>query len=596
MDSYWTRRSQGLSRRRLLGALGTGAVGVGLLSLGCSSDNQERPTGDSQGLIEKPSFGKNQAKKGGVWGTYVRAEPLHLDPDNIPSNIAPLTYHVYQKLMSFKPHTADELSQGQNVGDAVESWEIASDGLTVTFKLHPNLKFDPRPPTEGRTVQASDVVYSWNRFVQSSPDAAELATARNPRSPIQSMQASDSRTIIAKLSYPYAPILALLGDQRFDLIIQPVESADKYDPKQQMRGSGPYYLDNWTPGVGYSFKRNPGYHDSALPYLDGIEMPVIPEYAQQLAQFKAQRIWALDARSEDLLSIKRENSSTVLRRNLVYYLDAPDLIAMSQLPGSPFLDVRVRRAMSMLIDRQLWIDTFENVDGFAQEGIEIETRWSSHLALADDRYWRDPKEGKVGEGSKYFAYNPSEAAKLFQAAGIMGLEFDFSFTTREPNKSFFDVFTQMFSAGGFLKPTVKVLPHNEYNEKLHLSNGMFEGIASLGAGSAADPDFIFSARYLEGSAYSHFPGPLPTIQPLLDKQRKELDPERRTDIIRQIQEELASEMPTIPHPGLGLGLNIAWPWLANFGAIVPWGGDPAAVDGLKGTISQHYWYDESKRS
>lgn len=595
MDSYWTRYSRSISRRRLLGAAGTAGIGLALMNLGCSTDDQTQSTGDSQHLITKPDF-DSKGKRGGLYGTYVPLEPLHLDPDNIPANIAPLTYHVFQKLMSFKPHTVDNLSSGENVGDAAESWEITPDGLTVTFKLRPNMKFDPRPPTEGRTVQATDVLFSWERFVAQSPDAPELSSIRNPRSPIESMKASDNRTITVKLAYPYAPILALLGDQRFDMAIQPTEADAKYDPKKEMRGSGPFYLENWTPGVGYSFKRNPGYFDANRPYFDGIEMPVISEYAQQVAQFQARRIWALNARQEDLLSIKRENPLAVLRRNLVYFLTAPTLIYLSQLPNSPFLDVRVRRAMSMLIDRQLWIDTFENVDGFAKEGIDIETRWSTHLSLADDRFWRDPKEGKVGDGSKYFAYNPAEAAKLFQAAGIKDLDFSFNYSTKEAQPNKFAVFSQMFSAGGFLKPSLKVIPNNEFNERYHLSRGLFEGIASQGAGAATDPDFTFSARYLDGSAYSHFPGPLPTIQPLLEKQRKELDPQRRREVILQIQEEMASEMPTIPHPGLGRGLNIAWPWLRNFGSIVPWGGDPAGVDGQKGMVIPDYWYDESLKT
>jgi ABC-type transport system substrate-binding protein len=43
-------------------------------------------------------------------------------------------------------------------------------------------------------------------------------------------------------------------------------------------------------------------------------------------------------------------------------------------PGSPFHDDRVRRAVSMLLDRDLLIDTFYNVDKFRAEGMQTDTR------------------------------------------------------------------------------------------------------------------------------------------------------------------------------------------------------------------------------
>src|SRR6185436_14019157 len=50
------------------------------------------------------------------------------------------------------------------VGDAAESWELSPDGRQMTLKLRGDVKFDPRPPVNGRVLDADDVVFSWNKL------------------------------------------------------------------------------------------------------------------------------------------------------------------------------------------------------------------------------------------------------------------------------------------------------------------------------------------------------------------------------------------------------------------------------------------------
>ena len=57
---------------------------------------------------------------------------------------------------------------------------------------------------------------------------------------------------------------------------------------------------------------------------------------------------------------------------------------------SPFKDERVRQAFSMLMDRQLLIDTLQNVDELRASGLPLETRWNSSMWCGWEGAWLDP--------------------------------------------------------------------------------------------------------------------------------------------------------------------------------------------------------------
>ena len=62
-----------------------------------------------------------------------------------------------------------------------------------------------------------------------------------------------------------------------------------------------------------------------------------------------------------------------------------------------FIDERLRQAVSMAWDRDLFLDTFLNVAKFKTQGIDVETRWNSHLAATNEGWWLDPKSKDFGQ-------------------------------------------------------------------------------------------------------------------------------------------------------------------------------------------------------
>src|SRR5690606_26137892 len=111
--------------------------------------------------------------------------------------------------------------------------------------------------------------------------------------------------------------------------------------------------------------RNPNYWDAPRPYLDGITEFLITEYSQRLAQFKSKALWAADVSQDDVFATMREVPE------LDAWLAPMELLAPRFIgfgyngseagqtqTNSPFEDVRVRRAMSMMLDRDALIEFY----------------------------------------------------------------------------------------------------------------------------------------------------------------------------------------------------------------------------------------------
>src|SRR5262249_48456525 len=116
---------------------------------------------------------------------------------------------------------------------------------------------------------------------------------------------------------------------------------------------------------------------------------------------------------------KDEPRIQIYATDIDYLSGSTAILTFGWLPEgkSPFLDERVRQAVSMSWDRELWFDTFYNVTKFAAEGLPVATPWNSHVGCNWDGWWLDPKSKDFGPNAKYFQHDIAEAKKLMAAAG-----------------------------------------------------------------------------------------------------------------------------------------------------------------------------------
>ena len=594
-NNYWSNiLSRRLNRRRALaGTVAAGGAAAFLAACGGGSGTTE-DTGpkDSSGLLSKPQDTTNKAVKGGIWLSSRTDDPVTLDVTLNNSSLSWLDMlHVYQHLTKagIRSNQPDAFE-----GDAAASWEFSPDGLQATYKLRPGVKWDARAPTNGRVMDSGDVKYSFDKFAGASPYRAELFNKIEAAAPIESYSTPDNQTFVIKLAFPYGSLVEMTGYLNY-LYLVPKE-AETFDLRGDMRGSGPFRLSKYTPSVALEYERNPDYYLKDRPFLDGVRRAIVPEYATGLAQFKNKAIWSLTGnslRQEDVLQTKKEHPEMVMQQIGevgVSSLQSTAYLAFSQRPDSPLKDVRLRRAASMLIDRELFITSRNNTEMFTSVGLPAETWWNGHLPTKSPN-WVDPRDKAFGENGKYFQFNPEEALKLIKATGqnTVNLPYFYQIRSGTPSRDN-EIFAAMLQEGNGFKLDAKTLEYtNEWREVCQRSAGEgYLGFCQNNAG-AFNEDGWLVAKYTPQGKYSASYVPIPGVTDEVLRIRKEIDPVKRSALIKALaQGKLASEMYDLPIPGRAPTYNLSWPWFKNYGSFDT-GGESARV-------FNEYWYDASAKT
>ena len=222
--------------------------------------------------------------------------------------------------------------------------------------------------------------------------------------PVQ-IQTPDKNTVIFKLKYPYAPFAQTLASPSYSCIYPREVLTGGYDPSKIAIGSGPFLFDNFTPDVAYVYKRNPRWFEKGKPYVDTLRVAVIPETAQQLAQFTSGNIDEhLFTNPYDVAPAKQQNPKALLLKT-EYALPTPLVFQLGD-SSSVFQDIRVRRAFSMAIDRDALSNAVLNGEG------EVMVFIPSYMGK-----WALKVKDLPADLQPYYKYNPGESKKLLEAAG-----------------------------------------------------------------------------------------------------------------------------------------------------------------------------------
>jgi peptide/nickel transport system substrate-binding protein len=535
--------------------------------------------------------------RGGVFQGSINADPVAFDVIGGGAPDVPHPARVYSRIIKYQSYKYPDAVEPAAAPDAATSWETSPDGLQMTYRFRQGLKFDPRPPTNGRVVTAKDALYSAERFMKLSPQRSVLGNEFNPDAAIKSFEAPDNNTLIVKLAFPYAPIHMLIAAWRY-IVVMPVESESGYDVRNDMRGSGAWRLKEYQRNSRYVYERNPDWYDADKVKLDGMTYTVIPEVAASMAQLRTGNLWTYVVPQDEVLNLKREFPNLTLQPQEEFSAGGT-WIRFGYLPGSPFRDERVRKAASMSLDRDLFIGTFGNVDVFEKAGLSVPTRWNSAI-FAGESFWIDPKDEKaLGEGAKWYKYDPAEAKKLLAAAGMTSaVETKWNYPVgffAAPFDKKMEVLHAMWNDGGNFKLTANPVSNYNANFQAPFTNGMnkWEGIAAAATAARAEVDVLLH-EYAKSeqirSGHLDNGQPDKTLDDLVAKQRIETDTKKREALVQDIQRRVASKMYYFMEPGQALGFNVAWPWLQSFGL---WRSKSGGSVDQEGNI--YYWYDESKK-
>jgi len=564
---YWSKvLGRRISRRRGLAATVAGAASAAFLAACGGDGGKPKEKFDKTGLVTLPKDETKSAKAGGIMPDNHGSLNFSIDPVIAPSltsfgMITPL----YSQLVKFGKAVGSKPTPAMITGDAMTSWEFSPDGLQATYKLRPSHKFDPRPPTNGRSMTTQDVKYSFDRSEKLSPFRSGLFRSAGESGPVGSLTTPDSQTVVIKLAEPYGAINELLS--YVYLYVSPIEAEDKFDPKSQARGSGPFILENWQEGIVANFKKNPNWYEKDRPFLDGMDKVFIntQERATLDAQFSAKRLWRYSPQPEDTLRLKKANPELLMQQDLPNLgLGSYPLYVGTNFANEP----RLRRAASMIINRNDMIEAIFNTNVWTDSGLEVPLFWDGHLC-SNGATWSDPKGTELGSGAKWFKYDPAEAKKLMEAAGYKGAEMPYVSRANFGPTNLQAVISEMLKAGGF-NVKDQVVQADEWR-RLKTSfvverEGFFWGTAN----SFNDDDYLV-VKYTP-TGRDHASGKeIPGITSAVLTLRKEFDANKKVKMLKDVQKELAELMPDIPIVSTQptLGFDLSWPWLRNTNWTAP---------------------------
>lgn len=411
------------------------------------------------------------------------AQPTSLDPHfhNNGANNA-LARHVFDSLT--QQNAAQQIGPG-----LAESWRLVDD-LTWEFKLRPGVKFH-----DGTPLTADDIAFSLERApaVPNSPSTFGTYTKS-----IAGWTIPDPQTIRLRTDGP-SPLLAI--DLSSVAIVsrktgQGATTTD-YQTGRAMIGTGPYRLVEHIPGDRIVYVRNPGYWGGAEPW-DKATFRFIPVGPSRIAALLAGDVDVVDeVPTSDIEHLRKRADlklwSGVTNRMTFLSVDVHNETpipgnatdnAGNPLPTNPMRDLRVRRALSLAIDRNLIVE-----------------RVNEGEAVRADQLV--PKE--------FFGYNPDikpETADPALARRLLaeaGYPDGFRIVLHTSNDRIANatrtvqVIAQMWTRIG-IKTSVETMPHTVYSNRT-ARNELSHMLHSWGAGTGEAAGTFVGIVHTRGGAY-----------------------------------------------------------------------------------------------
>ena len=227
-----------------------------------------------------------------------------------------------------------------------KSWEVSADGLTYTFKLHPNITFH-----DGKPLTADDVIFSLTKMLPETH-----ARARGVFSRIASSEAPDPLTVVFKLKAPFAPFLGALDCTTAPVLPKHIYDGTNYrenPANAQAIGCGPFKLKEWVRGSHIHFVKHEGYYRAGEPHIDEIIYRVIPDAASRAVALEQGNVQLTQWSDIEMFDFPRMSKlPTVDVTTKGYEMFAPHLWLELNNRVAPMNDKRFRQAVMYAIDRK----------------------------------------------------------------------------------------------------------------------------------------------------------------------------------------------------------------------------------------------------
>jgi peptide/nickel transport system substrate-binding protein len=459
-------------------------------------------------------------KRGGIL-RLAGNDPVHFDP-HLTLNFKTHTTlsFVYSSLLRYKVGAGIPPGTFTIEPHLAERWE-ALDDTTYLFHLRQGVKWHKKPPVNGRELVAEDVKFTFDRFLteKGNPNRYMLES-------VDRVEVVDRYTVKLLLKEPFVWLLNVLANPLGMWIVAPevVQQYGDLKTPETAIGTGPFLLERYEPNVKTVFKRNPDHFRKDQPWVDEVEWLVIDDPSTRLAMYRTGQLDLMGVRQQDLEALKKSHPHLVYQD---YLSNVPQALYM-RTDQPPFHDVRVRRAISMAIERQAIIEA-------------VYLRGAPTPAVARGlTEWSLPID-QLGEGAKYYQYDPEKARRLLAEAGFpKGFKTPLH-ATGGYGPDLLDVvqLIQRYLKDVGIEVELKLQEYGAYIATTVA--GKFEGIAYGPFHTAWEPDSVLYGTYVPDQPRNAGHINDPKLTAMLKEQRRTRDLEARKQLIFDLQRYAAEQ-------------------------------------------------------
>ncbi len=345
-----------------------------------------------------------QPKYGSTATIAYPGDPPSIDPSRTTSYLRSIVGGpTYDRLVTWNVGPGNDPYKISFVPGLAESWDISKDGLTYTFRLRKGVKWPDVPPVNGREFTSADVRFSHEYFTRGE------SLIKSAFEKVDRMETPDPYTVVYHLKQRDRAFINTVGGPYAGFIVAKEVVERDGDLRKVMIGTGPFYsLEGYQPKVGIDFVRNPNHwrkdeNGNTMPYLDGWKFRAIPDQAARVAAFRTGKTeiqTGLFQTPTEMKNFMRSNPNVFFQETQ----SAGVTVDAFRLDKAPYNDVRVRRALSLALNR----------DEMAQTVYELPRALT--LAPTVRGLWVGEKDDPQTLG-EWYQYDPERAKRLLAEAG-----------------------------------------------------------------------------------------------------------------------------------------------------------------------------------
>ncbi|MCZ6873847.1 MAG: ABC transporter substrate-binding protein [bacterium] len=464
-------------------------------------------------IVVLPALAADQPRYGGTLRAAIAGDAPSLDPHRETTfKTIQVVAPAYNTLLMFSPTEYPKI-----IGDLATDWSVSKDGLTYTFKLHKGVRFH-----DGSLLTSADVKASFEKIIW--PPKGTFSSRKAHYRPMERIETPDADTVVFTLKHPSASMLANFASPWNVIYAKKHLDENMKFYERKVIGTGPFKFKKDIKGSTFELVKNENYFRQGRPYLDGVKFFMIKDLSARAKSLRSGRV-DIEFRNMPPAEVETMKKQLGDRINVQYPGWVTWWGVSPHNTRKPFDDVRVRKALSLAIDRYDMAKTIYPLTGL--EGIGGMMRPGSAWQLSSEEM-----QQLTGYGKDHQA-NVKEAKRLLAEAGYPN-GFKVILTNRSVKLPYIDFGVYLISAWKKIGVDAEHLLQESATWSKTRNTGDFALMVNPGSDYTDEPDIQLS-RYISGSPSNSGRISDPRVDELFKKQAVETDPKKRIEMVKEIQ-------------------------------------------------------------